>query len=506
MGNNGEINIDEKNSVERSIKEADSLMNRAYESQKLLAEFDQAKIDCIVEAMAKAGYEQANRLAFMAVEESGLGVAKDKIVKNQFATQNLFEYIKDLRTVGVIREDKQNKLVEIAAPMGVVVGIVPTTNPTSTILYKAIIAIKSGNSIVFSPHPRSIACSMEAAKLMEEAAVKAGAPKGVINCLSVCTREATDVLMHHPKAAVILATGGSAMVKAAYSSGTPAFGVGPGNVPAFIERSADITDAVQKIISSKTFDNGTVCASEQAIVTEEIIAGRVIAELKAQGGHFVTGSDFEALEKTVILPTGGVNPKVVGQSPETIAELAGIRIPDGTKVIIAIEKGVGRDHPLSAEKLCPVLAFYIEKDWKSACERCFELLRFGGLGHSLSIHSTDEEIIREFGLKKPVNRILVNTPSSQGAIGYTTGLAPSLTLGCGTMGGSITSDNVTPLHLINVKRIAYHLRSIAVQSVEVSPGGDQSDVMQQLGKSLSYSYTRAEILKMINEMMPAKKN
>lgn len=288
------------------------------------------------------------------------------------------------------------------------------------------------------------------------------------------------------------------MVKAAYSSGTPALGVGPGNVPAFIERSADIPDAIQKILSSKTFDNGTVCASEQAIVTEEIIAGRVMAELKARGGYFVTGTDFTAIEKTVIQPDGGVNPKVVGQSPKTIAELAGIQIPEGTRVIVAIEKGVGKQYPLSAEKLCPVLAFYIEKDWKAACERCIELLQYGGLGHSLSIHSRDEQIIREFGLKKPVNRILVNTPSSQGAIGYTTGLAPSLTLGCGTMGGSITSDNVSPMHLINIKRIAYHLPS------ELERAEGRASGSSGTSGAAGYSYTRAEVRKAIDEMVQCK--
>lgn len=475
-------NINEMDNAALSVKQADDMMKAAYESQKILAGFDQAKIDRIVEAMAKVGYENARSLAFMAVKESKIGVAEDKIIKNQFATKNLVDYIRNMRTVGIIREDAENGIVEIAAPMGVVVGIVPTTNPTSTIMYKAIIAIKSRNTIVFSPHPRAVQCSMEAARLMEEAAVAAGAPKGIINCLSICTREATDALMHHPKAAVILATGGSAMVKAAYSSGTPALGVGPGNVPAFIERTADIADAVEKILSSKTFDNGTVCASEQAIIAEDVVADKVIAELKARGAYFVSGADRQALEKTVIQPNGGVNPKVVGQSPKTIAELAGIQIPEGTRVMVAFEDGVGKNHPLSAEKLCPVLAFYKVKDWMEACELCFELLEYGGLGHTLSIHTKNDQIVREFGLEKPVNRILVNTPSSQGAIGYTTGLAPSLTLGCGTMGGSITSDNVTPMHLINIKRIAYHKSS----------GQKQPDC-----KVVSYSFTRAEIMRAI---------
>lgn len=472
----------EMDNVALSIKEANDLMKIAYESQKIFADFDQAKVDRIVENMVKAGYENSRRLAYMAVDETKIGIGNDKIIKNEFATKNLYDYIKDMRTAGVISEDKEKGVVEIAAPMGVVIGIVPTTNPTSTILYKAIISLKARNSIVFSPHPRAIKCSMEAARLMEEAAVAAGAPRGLINCLSICTREATDTLMHHPRAAVILATGGSAMVKAAYSSGTPALGVGPGNVPAFIERSANIADAVEKIFLSKTFDNGTICASEQAIIAEAIIADQVIAEVKKRGGYFVSGADLAAIEKTVIQPNGGVNPKVVGQTPQTIAELAGIRIPEGTKIIIAAVNGVGKEYPLSAEKLCPVLAFYIEKDWHTACERCIELLNYGGLGHSMSIHSNNDQIIREFGMKKPVFRILVNTPSSLGGIGSTTGLPPALTLGCGTWGGSITSDNVTPLHLINRKRIAYHLERKAGQ--------------EQI-KTVSYCFTRNEILKAI---------
>lgn len=486
MGSNSDTVFTDN--VTLSVKEANLLMQTAYDSQKLIAGLDQIKIDRIVEAMAEAGYKNARCLAVMAVEETNIGVVKDKIIKNEFATRNVYEYIKNMRTAGIISENPDKGVVELASPMGVVVGIIPTTNPTSTILYKALIAVKSRNSIVFSPHPRAIKCSLEAARLMEEAAISAGAPKGLINCLSVTTKEATDELMHHSKASVILATGGSAMVKAAYSSGNPAYGVGPGNVPAFIERTADITAAIEKIISSKTFDNGTVCASEQAIVTEAVIAERVIAELKRQGGYFVSGADLAALENTVIQPNGGVNPKVVGQSPKAIASLAGITIPEGTKVIVAALSGVGKAFPLSAEKLCPVLGLYIEKDWKEACERCFELLRYGGLGHSLAIHSKNEDIIREFAIKKPVSRILVNTPSSQGAIGYTTGLAPALTLGCGTSGGSITSDNVTPLHLINIKRLAYHFSE--------EKGG-------AAGKSSGFFYTKAEIDRAIEELMKA---
>lgn len=475
--------VNETDNIEKSLREANTLMEKAYESQRLLEAFDQDRIDRIVKAMADAGYENAGKLARMAVEESRIGVVEDKVVKNVFATRNLYDHIRDMKTTGIISEDNEKGVIEVAAPMGVVVGLIPTTNPTSTVMYKAIISIKSRNAIVFSPHPRSVKCCIEAARIMEEAAVSAGAPKGIIRCMSLCTKEATDTLMQHPKASIILATGGSAMVKAAYSSGTPAYGVGPGNVPAFIERSADISDAVQKIFMSKTFDNGTICASEQAIVAETVIADRVRAEVVRNGGYFVTGTDLEALERTVIQQGGGVNPKVVGQTPKAIAALAGIQIPEGTRVICAELKGVGREYPLSAEKLCPVLSFYVAEDWEAGCKRCIELLNYGGLGHTMVIHSHNDAVIREFGLKKPVFRILVNTPSSQGAIGYTTGLAPALTLGCGTWGGSITSDNVTPLHLINRKRIAYH------RPVKDKAADD---------KKVKYVYTMAEILKAID--------
>lgn len=299
--------------------------------------------------MYEAGYEQARRLAKMAVEETGFGVMEDKVIKNQFATKNVYQHIKNMRTVGIIREDLLQGVVEIAEPMGVILGIVPTTNPTSTIMYKSLIAVKARNTIVFSPHPRAVKCSLEAAKIMEEAAVAAGAPPGVVGCLSVCTKEATSELMRLPEIALILATGGSGMVKAAYSAGKPAYGVGPGNVPAFIERSADVRQAVADILASKTFDNGTICASEQAIVTEEVIADQVSDEVQRQGGYFVPPEDVPRLERTVILPGGGVNPKVVGQSPKAIADLAGIQIPADTRVLLVRLDQVGPNAPLSAE-------------------------------------------------------------------------------------------------------------------------------------------------------------
>ncbi|MEA4884135.1 MAG: acetaldehyde dehydrogenase (acetylating) [Clostridia bacterium] len=445
-----------------SIEEARALVEKASKAQARLLDFTQADIDRVCERMARAGFENAGKLAAMAVEETGIGVVRDKVTKNEFASKTVWEHIKPLRTVGFISEDRNRKVAEIAVPLGVIAGLLPTTNPTSTAIFKALIAVKSRNAIVFSPHPRAAKCTFEAARIMSAAAIEAGAPDGLVNCIERPTMEATDELMHHKLVAAILATGGTAMVRAAYSSGKPAFGVGPGNVPAFIERTADVRQAVANILASKSFDNGTICASEQAIVAEIAVEAEVLRELSAQGAYICDEREKAALERTVMMPNGGMSAAVVGKSAAFIGRLAGITVPDGARVLIARCSGVGREHPLSAEKLCPVLGFYTEATWEAACERCIELLNYGGLGHSLVIHSRNEGVIREFALKKPVNRILVNTPSSMGGIGLSTGLDPSLTLGCGSWGGNITSDNVGPLHLINKKRLAYHLGGIEV--------------------------------------------
>lgn len=440
-----------------SIQEARDIARKAKAAQQLFAEFSEEKIDQIVAAMAEAGKANAEWLAKMAVEETKFGVFEDKITKNVFASTNVYNYIKDMKTVGVIKEDTQQKIAEVAAPVGVIMGIVPSTNPTSTAIYKSLIALKAGNGIVFSPHPSAARCTFAAAQVMHEAAVKAGAPEGIVGCLTKTTMAATDALMHHDDIAVILATGGSAMVKAAYSAGKPAYGVGPGNVPAFIERTADIRQAVADIIRSKTFDNGTICASEQAVIADEPIKDQVIAEMKAQGAYFLNKDEVALVTRVVMTPRGGMNAALVGRSAGVIAEKAGIKVPEGTRVLMAPLDGYGPEFPLSYEKLTTVLGFYTVKDWHEACLLSIELLKIGGVGHSFVIHTQDEAVAREF-IRKPVFRILVNTPSALGAIGYTTGLAPSLTLGCGTWGGSSTSDNVTPLHLINIKRQAYGLK------------------------------------------------
>ncbi len=444
----------------QSIQQVRDLISDAKKAQKELAEFEQADIDRIVKAMARAGERASDKLAKMAAEETGFGRYEDKIIKNMFASKAVYEYIKDMKTIGIIREDQEQKIVEIGSPVGVIAAMIPSTNPTSTTIYKALIAVKAGNGIVFSPHPAAVGCTLETATLLQEAAVEAGAPKGLIGCMDLPTMEGSRELMAHQDVALILATGGSALVKAAYSSGTPALGVGPGNVPAYIEQSAEIPMAVKRIFESKTFDNGTICASEQAVITERCIEGQVREEIIKQGGYFLKEEEIQKVAATIQKPGGGLNSKIVGQSAKTIAAMANISVPEQIRVLICEQKGVGKNYPFSMEKLSPILAFYVEEDWHKACERCIELLNYGGLGHSLVIHSNNETIIREFALKKPVYRILVNTSSSHGAIGATTNLAPSLTLGCGTIGGSATSDNVSPMHLINIKRMVYGIREV----------------------------------------------
>ncbi len=471
-----------------AVERARELIDKACAAQKDYAEFAQDRVDRIVENMAKVGFENASRLAKMAVDETGIGRERDKVVKNQFASKNFYESIRDMRTVGVIHNDPERRVVEIAAPMGVVVGIIPTTNPTSTVIFKCIASLKARNSIVISPHPRAMKACLETAALMDEAAVAAGAPRGLIQCLDVSSMEAANELMTHDKTAVILATGGSGLVKAAYSSGKPAYGVGPGNVPAYIERSADISLALDKILASKLFDNGTICASEQSIIVERVIYDQAKALLRQKGGYFVEGEEKTRLEKTVIKENGAMSAEVVGKDPKVIAELAGINAPAGTRILVAELTEVGQREPLSAEKLCPVIGFYVVEDWEEACELCIKLLNFGGLGHSMSLHSNNEDVIMEFGLRKPVFRILVNTPSSQGGIGFTTGLPPSLTLGCGTIGGNITSDNVTPMHLINRKRIAYYHPpadfELPVSPMTAGPGYSREQIENEVARAL----------------------
>lgn len=445
----------------RSIQEVRDLVASAKAAQKEYETFSQEKIDGVVKAVTEACRANAERLAKMAVEETGFGVWQDKVLKNLLGSTITYESIRDMKTVGVISEDKQGGIMEIGVPMGVIAALIPSTNPTSTVMYKSLICLKAGNAIVISPHPNAINCILETFRIIKQAAEEAGAPEGIVQCVSIPTMEGTSALLKHRDIGLILATGGEAMVRAAYSSGNPALGVGPGNGPAFIERTADIPNAVRRIMESKTFDNGTICASEQSIVTEECISSQVMQEVRRQGGYFMSEEESRRVGAFLMRANGTMNPKIVGRTASYIADMAGISVPDGTRVLISQQSTVGRNNPYSREKLCPVLGFYVERDWEGACRRCIEILQNEGTGHTMTIHSQDEHVIREFALKKPVSRLLVNTPGSLGGTGATTGLPPALTLGCGAVGGSATSDNVGPMNLINIRRVAYGLKELS---------------------------------------------
>src|SRR5215217_3847907 len=443
-----------------SVQEARTLARRAREAAPFLAELTQEQIDALVDAMAAAVTPQAEALARLACEETGYGVVADKIQKNLFASEKIFNFIRPMKTVGVVGRLEDRKIIEIAEPFGVVAAIVPSTNPTSTAIYKILISIKARCPIVISPHPSAVRCISRVAEIMNEAARRAGAPEGAINWMTTVTLEGTQELMKAKETAVILATGGMGLVRAAYSAGKPAYGVGPGNAPSYIESSADVPKAVLDVVTGKTFDNGVLCSSENSVVVDAPLVEEVKRAFAANGGHFMSAAEIEAVGRILVTPQRLPNPALVGRPATYIAQQAGISVPAGTRVLIAELAGVGRDFPLSIEKLCPVLSFYVVKDWREGCERCMQILRYGGMGHTMSIHSQNEQVILEFGLHKPAFRIVVNTPTTHGSIGLTTGLDPAMTLGCGGFGGNITSDNITPRHLINVKRVAYELRPV----------------------------------------------
>lgn len=431
------------------------LIDKANKAREQFTGINQEQIDEIVKAMALAGMDKHMHLAKLAVEETGRGVYEDKIIKNMFATEYIHNSIKYNKTVGVIEDNEYDNFQKIAEPVGIIMGITPVTNPTSTTIFKALISIKTKNPIIFGFHPSAQACSREAAKILLDAAVKAGAPENCIQWIDAPSMEKTNVLMNHPDVACILATGGSAMVKAAYSCGKPALGVGPGNVPCFIERTADIDQAVNDLILSKTFDNGMICASEQAVIIEEPIFEQVKKKMIASGCYFVNKEEAAKLTAgAIVADKCAVNPAIVGQPAVKIAEACGIEVPEGTKILVAELEGVGTKFPLSAEKLSPVLACYKVKTAEQGIDRADEIVAFGGMGHSSVIHSNNEEIINKFSDRMKTCRILVNQPSSQGGIGdiYNTNL-PSLTLGCGSYGRNSTSSNVTAVNLINVKRV-----------------------------------------------------
>lgn len=450
----------------RSIQQARELAKRARSAYEKYSIFPQDKVDRIVKAMAEAGIKASKRLAGLAVEETGYGKVDDKIAKNLFASNNVFDSIKDLKTVGVISRDDEKKIIEIAHPMGVVAAITPTTNPTSTVIFKSLICAKSRNSVIFIPHPRAVECSREAALVMKEAAENAGAPTDLILCMDTVTLEGSKELMADKNIAIILATGGLAMVKAAHSYGKPAIGVGPGNVPVYIDSSADLEKAAKDIISSKSFDNGVICSSEQAIIVHSRIKDIFNEALKRSGGYFLSEEEIRKIEK-ILIKGNAMNPEMVGKSPQFLSETAGFNIPSGTRLLIAPIGGVGQEFPLSREILSPIVAYYLCSDWMDACNICAKILNFGGLGHTLVIHSMDPDIITAFAHEKPVFRILVNTASSQGAIGLSTSLTPSMTLSTGSWGGGIHSDNISAYHLLNIKRVAYETDPVNIHDSKV---------------------------------------
>lgn len=464
-----------------ALQEMRSAVKKAKEAQLLFMDFTQEKVDRIVKAVADAAYEKSAELGELAVKETGMGVAAHKKIKNEVGSRDVYESIKDLKTVGIIGEDRVNKVVEIAAPFGVIAAIIPTTNPTSTAFFKTLIALKTRNAIVVSPHPYAVQCTHEALKVCDTAAVAAGAPEGLIQCLTMSSMEATQELMKHKDINLIVATGGGGLVKAAYSSGKPAYGVGPGNVPVYIERSAKIEKAVENIINSKSFDYGTICATEQAMVIDRNIYELVKRELKKNGAYILSDEEKAIMEGVISPVPGKVNPKIVGKSPQFIAQLAGISLPEGTRVIVGVETEVGKNIPFSLEKLSPVFAMYVASDVAHAKELCLSLLNLGGRGHSLSIHTETDAIAREFAIDMPVSRILVNTMASIGAVGGTTGLMPSMTLGCGTFGGNITSDNLSAKHLINIKRMAYGIKDVQLpKHAEEQPGNTADQVVSSV--------------------------
>lgn len=442
-----------------SVQEVRQKVELAWQAFQAYQSYSQSQVDAIVEAMGAAGRENARRLAEMAVEETGMGNVEDKIAKNLLNADLLIRQIRGVKTVGILRELPQERVIEVGVGMGVVAAILPTTNPTSTAIYKSVIALKSGNSVVLSPHPRAKNSTCATSALLIEAARKAGAPEGLIQCINNPSLDGTTTLMKHPRTGVILSTGGAGIVRAAYSSGKPAFGVGPGNVPVLLDTTYDVPDAVAKVVLGKKFDYGTVCSSEQVLVAERSLQTRVLDELKRQKAFLLNDAQRIAIEKTLFTHGTTVRAECVGQSPQKIARMAGFEIPSDAAILAAEIGGVGKDHPLSAEKLSPVLAVLFVDSFDAGVDACEQVLRFGGLGHTSVIYSNDDARVRKFGLRMPAFRVLVNTPSPQGSTGITTSLLRGMTLGCGAMAGNITSDNVGPLHLVNVKRIASVVRT-----------------------------------------------
>ncbi len=477
-----------------SQNEARDAVESAYLAWLTVAKFDQAKIDRICEAMAQAGLRDALRLGQMAHDETGFGKPEDKREKNRFAAEDVWNAFRNMKTVGVVKDG--GSIVEIASPRGVVAAIIPSTNPTSTAIFKIIIAIKSRNTIVLSPHPSAAKCIAETTRVLREAAIKEGLPPDAIQCLTTSALEGTEALMTHKRTAVILATGGTGLVRAAYSSGKPAFGVGPGNVPVFIERTADAPKAVSDILSSTCFDNGTICASEQSVVVDAPIANAVREQFKLQGGHFLNHAEAEAVGKILLTPQRTLNAAIVGKSAQHIANLAGISVPNNVRCLLADCGGVGRDFPWSIEKLSPTLAFFTVDGIEQGANKCEEILRFGGMGHTSGMHTKSREAAIRFGEQMPASRVIINSPTTHGAIGLSTDLSPSMTLGCGSWGGNVTSDNVSPIHLMDIKRVAFETKPVGSRQSAV--GG------QPLNVSNPQSVRREDIASIVDSFLRKK--
>jgi acetaldehyde dehydrogenase (acetylating) len=466
----------------RALQEVRDLVQRAKEACQAIHGYDQKRTDALCAAMARAAAAAAGDLGRLAVEETGIGSTHYKVLKNLFGAEGTWASIQNEKTVGIVARDEKSGVIEVATAAGVIAGIIPTTNPTSTAIYKALIAVKGRNAIVISPHPRARRCIGETVEVMRRAIERAGGPPDLVCCLSNPTIESTGALMKHRDVALVLATGGSGLVTAAYSSGKPAYGVGPGNVPAYVDRSADVAWAAQAITSSQSFDNGTLCCSEQGVVLDKPIAERFLAEMVRRGAH-VADERETALLGRLCNQRGHMNPDVVGIDPWRIAEMAGFVVPKTTTVLLARQGGVGPSWPLSIEILAPILSVHEVDGWREGCATCIAMLEYGGLGHTLAIHAKDQAVLDAFFLEKPANRILVNGPASQGAVGYSTNLVPAMSLGCGPQAGNISSDNITARHLINIKRVAYlkrdwldlekkdHARAAAMPGGESAPRG-----------------------------------
>ncbi|HEV7643972.1 MAG TPA: aldehyde dehydrogenase family protein [Pyrinomonadaceae bacterium] len=491
----------------QSVQEARDKVDAAYAAFLQVSKFDQNKIDRICEAMAQAGLREAARLGAMAVEETGYGIPDDKREKNRFASEDVWNYFKTLKTVGVVNDTKD--IVEIASPRGVVAAIIPSTNPTSTAIFKCIISLKSRNTVVLSPHPSAAKCIAESARVLKEAAIKEGMPPDAIGVMTTATIEGTDALMKHKRTAVILATGGIGLVRAAYSSGKPAFGVGPGNVPVFIERTADAEKAARDILTSTCFDNGTICASEQSVVVDRPIEQAVREQFKAQGGHFLSADEAEKVAKVLLTPQRTLNAGIVGKSAKYIAELAGISVPDSARCLLADCAGVGRDYPWSVEKLSPTLAFFVVDGIEAGAQRCLEILQFGGMGHTAGMHTRSREAAVAYGAQMPASRVIINSPTTHGAIGFSTALPPSMTLGCGSWGGNVTSDNVSPHHLMDIKRVAFETKPVGssrpVQMNAAAPvGGPSVSTPAQPQQQGAQKVSRAEVASLVDKFLSEK--